>query len=266
MLRLTLPLLLALVMLVALTPVPAGAEQADSLVYLALGDSVPSGTDTADGVGYPFRLGQRIANASGGTVRLFNRARSGEQSSGVLDAQLGDLTDLSPQLVTLTVGANDFLTPTIECVASTLDDRSDTICSASDLPGAVPRFEGNLRAILGRVTSETTATVVVTTYYNPFPRGSRCAPGLTDLALRGLNGSIVLAARAFPDRVIVADLEAVFRGHEGREPAGWFSANPLHLACSDIHPSPSGHEAIADAIWSTLAPPLARTAPAAAAN
>jgi hypothetical protein len=98
---------------------------------------------------------------------------------------------------------------------------------------------------------------VVTTYFNPFPRGSRCAPGTTGLALRFLNTTISDVAAEFGDRGIVVDLAPVFRGHEGREPTGWFSHNPTRIMCTDIHPNAEGHDAIAHAIWTALSPRLA---------
>ena len=255
--RILTPILLALAVLLgpATSTRVQGAE--GELLYLALGDSVPSGTDTADGIGYPLRLGQQIADASGRSIRLVNRAQSGERTAGVLATQMNDIREIQPELVTLTVGANDFLIPAIECASAAIDDRPDTKCSGQSLLRAVPTFERNLRAILGRLVNETGATVVVTTYFNPFPRGSHCAPATADLALRYLNRTIADVAAEFGDRNVVVDLAPLFKGHEGREPSGWFSPSPTRVMCTDIHPSPSGHDAIASAIMGALAPRLA---------
>jgi lysophospholipase L1-like esterase len=217
------PILLALAVLLA----PAAATRAQSapadLLYLALGDSVPSGTDVQDGVGYPRRLGEQLVDASGRPIRLVNRAVAGERSAGVLERQMGDIRTLQPELVTLTVGANDFLIPAYECAVASLDGNPDTQCSGGSMLRAIPMFERNLRTILGRLVNETGATVVVTTYFNPFPRGSRCAPATTDLALRFLNSTIADVAAEFGDREVLVDLAPLFKGHEGREPVGWFS-------------------------------------------
>jgi len=194
-------------------------------------------------------------------IHLVNRARSGERSEGVLTNQIGDVRALQPELVTLTVGANDFLVPAFECASAATDKNPNTRCSGTSLLQAVPAFERNLRTILSRLVHETDATIVVTTYFNPFPRGSRCGPGTTDLALRFLNSTITDVASEFVERAVVTDLAPVFRGHEGREPSGWFSQNPLRIACTDVHPNADGHEAIAGAIWSRLAPRLALAAP-----
>ena len=253
-------LLAALIALIALMPLVApeiAHGEGSELSYLALGDSVASGTDIPDGVGYPTRLGQRLANVTGRSIRLHNRARAGEVSIGVLTGQLDGLGEIGPELVTLTVGANDFLVPTFECVASKLDRTPGDRCNVPDPRRMIPNLEANLRATLARLTAETSATIAVTTYYNPFPRPSRCAPGLADLSLRFLNDSIGDVAREFGERAVVIDLHPLFRGHEGREPTGWFAASPLRLSCADIHPSPAGHDAIATAIWDALAPRLA---------
>src|SRR3954452_7041747 len=103
------PIILALAILVAPAAVPRAHGASDELVYLALGDSVPSGADLPDGVGYPRRLSHQIADASGRPIKLVNRAQSGERSAGVLANQLDDLREIHPELVTLTIGANDFL-------------------------------------------------------------------------------------------------------------------------------------------------------------
>jgi lysophospholipase L1-like esterase len=255
--RILIPFLLTLAVLLRPAGPPVAHGAPAELVYLALGDSVPSGAEVPDGVGYPGRLGQRLADASGRPIRLVNRAQSGERSAGVLASQLGDVRAIQPELVTLTVGANDFLVPAYECASATLDDRHDTSCQGQSLLQAGPGFERNLRAILRQLVNETGATIVVTTYYNPFPRDSRCAPGLTDLSLRLLNGIIADVAAEFGDREVVVDLAPVFKGHEGREPTGWFSPGLGRLACTAIHPNADGHEAIARTIWSALAPRLA---------
>jgi lysophospholipase L1-like esterase len=257
--RILSPMLLALAVL--LTPVAASAARSQTvsgeLLYLALGDSVPSGADLPDGVGYPRRLGQALADASTRPINLVNRAKAGERSAGVLANQMGDVRAIQPELVTLTVGANDFLVPAFECASASLDDSPDTQCSGSSLLRAVPAFERNLRTILNRLVTETGATIVVTTYFNPFPRSSRCAPGTADLALRFLNSTITDVASEFGDRGVLVDLAPIFKGHEGREPAGWFSPNPGRIICTDIHPNADGHDAIARTIMAVLAPRLA---------
>jgi lysophospholipase L1-like esterase len=255
--RLLVPAALALVMLFAPATLKHARSSPSELLYLALGDSVPSGAELPDGLGYPRRLGQALADAGSRPIRLINRARPGERSAGVLANQIGDVSELQPALVTLTVGANDFLVPAFECASASLDERPDTTCSGASLLRAVPSFERNLRAILQRLVTETDSTVVVTTYFNPFPRGSRCAPGTTDLALRFLNTTIADVASEFGDRAMVVDLAPTFKGHEGREPTGWFTPNPLQIACADIHPNGAGHDAIAQAIVQALAPRLA---------
>ncbi|MCC7372501.1 MAG: SGNH/GDSL hydrolase family protein [Chloroflexi bacterium] len=254
--RLLLPAILALTVVGWPLAAPTLAAPPE-LLYLALGDSVPSGADLSDGIGYPYRLGQRLADASGRPVRLLNRARAGERSDGVLSSQMDDVRAIQPELVSVTVGANDFLVPAFECASATVDKNPQTRCDGMTLLRAVPQYESNLRAILHRLFSETGATIIVTTYFNPFPRGSACAPGTTDAALRFLNSTISDVAAEFAPRTMVVDLAPLFKGHEGREPTGWFSQSSLRVSCTDIHPNADGHDAIATAIWGGLAPRLA---------
>jgi lysophospholipase L1-like esterase len=259
--RVLIPLLLTLAVLCWPATLPAAYGEAAELLYLALGDSVPSGADLTDGVGYPIRLGQRLADASSRPIRLVNRARAGERSDGVLANQMSDIRDIQPELVSVTIGANDFMIPAWECASATIDNDPQTKCSGSSLLRAVPQYERNLRSILGKVYNETGATIVVTTYFNPFPRGSACAPGTTDMALRFLNSTISDVVAEFGQRAMLVDIQAIFKGHEGREPTGWFSQSPLRIACTDIHPNGDGHDAIAQAIWGSLAPRLALAGP-----
>jgi lysophospholipase L1-like esterase len=254
--RLILPVLIATALLTMTLPARAAPAADAAVSYLALGDSIPSGTDLVDGVGYPARLGQLFADASGLPVRLDLRARAGERSEDVLANQLDDLAAARPRLVTLTVGANDFIVPAIQCAAATVDNSPRTSCQISSLLKNGPAFEKNYRAILQRLLDETDATIAVTTYYNPFPRGSRCAPSVADASVKLLNQTIGDIAAESPDRIVVVDLAPIFKGHEGDAPAGWFSPSPFHLACTDIHPSADGHEAIALALWSALSPRL----------
>ena len=100
--RILTPFMLTLALLVGAAMPPAAHGAPPELLYMALGDSVPSGADLADGVGYPGRLGQRLADASGRPIRLMNRARSGERSDGVLANQLADIRALQPELVSVT--------------------------------------------------------------------------------------------------------------------------------------------------------------------
>jgi lysophospholipase L1-like esterase len=254
--RLTLPLLVAAILLTTPSLATASPAAGADFSYLALGDSVPSGTDLVDGISYPRRLGQLLADGSGASVRLDNRARAGERSEGVLANQLGGLDEAAPRLITLTVGANDFLVPAIQCAAATVDSVPETRCQVSSLLRSVPAFERNYRTILHRLVDETDAMIAVTTYYNPFPHGSRCAPGMTDASVKLLNQTIVDIASEWPDRVVVVDLAPLFKGHEGQAPGGWFSPSSVHLACTSIHPNADGHEAIAQALWSALGPRL----------
>ncbi len=248
--RLLLPALVAFAILLG----PASALGApNEIAYLALGDSVAMGADLGEAASYPRLLGERLANETGRPVRYLNRARPGEQSGGVVAHQLDGMAEFRPAIVTLTVGANDFIIPTLECLASSLDSVPGLGCNLPDPRAVLPALEANLRTVVGRVAHETAATLVLTTYYNPYPRGANCGSIVVDAAMRQLNATIARAAGEAPERAVVLDLMPVFRGHEGEEPGGWFLPNPLHLSCADIHPGRQGQAAIAGAIWDMLA-------------
>src|SRR5688572_17294936 len=102
--RILAPVLLAMAVLLAPVASHAAPSAQPDLLYLALGDSVPSGTDLPDGVGYPGRLGRQLGDAGNRPIKLINRAQAGERSGGVLASQLADAKTIQPELVTLTVG------------------------------------------------------------------------------------------------------------------------------------------------------------------
>src|SRR6266508_3005381 len=247
------PLLIAVALLLPPWPGPPAALGATGEIgLLALGDSIAAGADLGEEWSYPRRLGQRVANETGLAVRYLNRSRPRERSGGVLAGQLYGLAEFAPRLVTLTVGANDYLVPSFECVASRIDDVPALSCNPPDLSATTPTLESNLRQILDRLTSETDASIAVTTYYNPYPRGSPCAPGVADLSVRYVNAAISRVVAEFGERATLVDLMLLFRGHEGRAPVGWFAPSPLSVLCLDIHPNAEGQSAIASAVWDAI--------------
>jgi lysophospholipase L1-like esterase len=234
-------------------PTVGHAQRGPAVGYLALGDSVAAGAEVGEPSSYPRRLAERMANETGRAIRYQNNARDREMSHGVLTNQLVGLGELAPRIVTLTVGANDFIIPAMECVSSTLDSDPATACRPPNPLSALAHLQWNLRQLLAKVTSETPATVVVTTYYNPYRRGSHCLSGLVEYGLRQLNGAIGRVAVEFGDRVVLVDMGEVLNGRDPNDPAGWFAPNAARAACTNIHPGPAGHVAISDAIWRALA-------------
>ncbi len=78
------------------------------LLYVAIGDSAAQGIG-ARGLdrGYVGLLAGRLARHTGRTVRVMNLSRYGARLDDALDRQLPLLAELSPDLVTVAIGAND---------------------------------------------------------------------------------------------------------------------------------------------------------------
>ncbi|HET9442488.1 MAG TPA: SGNH/GDSL hydrolase family protein [Acidimicrobiales bacterium] len=86
--------------------VPRG--QPGGLVYVALGDSSAQGIGASEPeLGYVGLLAARLRAATGQPVQVVNLSRSGARVRDVVDDQLPALAGLRPDLVTVTVGAND---------------------------------------------------------------------------------------------------------------------------------------------------------------
>jgi lysophospholipase L1-like esterase len=192
----------------------------------------------------------------------------------------------NPEVITLTVGANDldFHRPD-ELVG---EDGLDT----ATLDERLAAMAGELESLLDRLVSATDATVVVTTYHNPVadePRGiegcrDRCFGDAVDEASARLNDRIAEVAGGFDDdRVRVADVAAAFEGRGAPRPAGGFALRDVGLGalarvapvpeittsayCADgdgegrgswvsgidcVHPDASGAKAYADAVLEAL--------------
>lgn len=86
--------------------VPQG--EPGGLLYVALGDSTAQGIGASEPeLGYVGLLAERLAVATGRPVQVLNLSRSGARVHDVVAEQLPRLAGLSPDLVTVAVGAND---------------------------------------------------------------------------------------------------------------------------------------------------------------
>lgn len=86
--------------------VPQG--QPGGTLYVALGDSTAQGIGASGPErGYVGLVAQRLAVATGRPVQVLNLSRSGARVHDVVTEQLPRLAGLSPDLVTVAVGAND---------------------------------------------------------------------------------------------------------------------------------------------------------------
>lgn len=84
------------------------AAQPGELLYVALGDSAAQGVGTSDlDASYVGLLAARLQRETGRSVRVVNLSRYGARVHDVVTQQLPHLAGLTPDLLTLTVGAND---------------------------------------------------------------------------------------------------------------------------------------------------------------
>ena len=86
----------------------ARAKADGELLYIALGDSAAQGIGASEpGRGYVGILAERIAHRSGLSVRTSNLSVSGATVAQAVDYQLPRLAKQRPDIVTVSIGAND---------------------------------------------------------------------------------------------------------------------------------------------------------------
>jgi lysophospholipase L1-like esterase len=84
--------------------------RAEPLRYLALGDSYTIGTGASSHAhNYPSILAARLTEATGVKVALTNPAVDGFTTQDLIDHELGFVSRLNPQLVTILIGVNDLV-------------------------------------------------------------------------------------------------------------------------------------------------------------
>ena len=176
-----------------------------------------------------------------------NYAVSGSTSDDVRTKQLPRILSEDPNIVLLTVGANDVQFG--QCAKAYLLPGENNPCEGTAFTSALTTLESNLRRIFSTLRS---ARVVVTEYYNPLPAPSGffddvCnifyvtailkastgdsqvpfLPALRELArkeqadawanadkvVQALNGTIRATAAAYSN-VSVAEVDSVFQGHD----------------------------------------------------
>jgi lysophospholipase L1-like esterase len=87
---------------------PPSAKAAREVRYVALGDSFTIGTGSSPDEAFPARLAERF-RAAGLTVSLRNLGVNGYSSQEVIDRELPEAIAFAPTLVTLAIGANDWV-------------------------------------------------------------------------------------------------------------------------------------------------------------
>lgn len=228
------------------TPEPPTPEP-EPLTYLATGDSIPAGADLT-GKGwkkqrYPAVLCAELKSA--GPTQCSNISKTGHTTDDYLKKQLIKAVKAQPDLITVTVGADDIL-------ASFLPLRLFRDCD-------IPASTANLRGILNSLLQHTDALVVVTGYYNPVNPSNndpfRLYPwGTMEACVLEGNNAIheVLASLSstWPDRLVEVPLYEKFKEHEFGTSDSWIAScgGQCGWFAGGIHPNKAGQTAIAEAI------------------
>jgi lysophospholipase L1-like esterase len=156
---------------------PPGPSAPARPLLVALGDSVVAGYGVGGpSAAYPARVGAR----TGRLVR--NLAEPGATSGDVLEEQLARIL-VAPELVTITVGANDIRFA--ECFAA-LFGLGDDPCAGRDFAANLARLSRNLGTVIDRLRDRYPhARVFVSDYYDPLPARDDGLCGLDDATFSG---------------------------------------------------------------------------------
>jgi lysophospholipase L1-like esterase len=218
------------------TPPPAiGGE------YIALGDSVAYGIGAPDpnGQGYaglfyanylkrvqPDLLAYRNLAVPGETSSSFLAVSNGKSQLQRFQEEIAAAAKAGLRVspVTLTIGGNDILA---------VEGKSN-----SEREAALARFDTNLSRILSEIKTQIgQADLLVTTYYNPLAYNT----GGNDIEsdwFRRFDG--VIRQRVQEKGAKIVDFTSPVAGNEKN--LTWITSN-------DVHPTPTGHAVLAEAVW-----------------
>ena len=110
-----------------------------TLRYLALGDSYTIGTGaSSEARNYPSILAARLTAATGVEVSVTNPAVNGYTTQDLIDNELGFVSRLKPQLVTILIGVNDLVQGrSLKQYRKSLVEIYDAVASLALEPGRV---------------------------------------------------------------------------------------------------------------------------------
>lgn len=232
-------------------------------IYLALGDSLTTGTEAVwnnDNLpGYPTIIYDELQTFNS-DISYHLLGKSGETSTSMLTSggQLDQAIDYIEQQrslgklvspVTLSIGGNDMML---------------ALQGSVEIDTALTTLQTNLATILDRLTTAMSVggvlqgDLVIMTYYNPYPNaGPPVYPIDTNLQIARFNQAIIDAATA--RNIPIAHVYEPFVGNELTYTFADVSQYPNILAL-DFHPRWAGHEVIADTFLGVLNYQLPSTA------
>jgi lysophospholipase L1-like esterase len=193
---------------------------ASSVIYTALGDSTGVGVGARKGGGYVARLFERIKREHA-DARLTNLCMSGATTDDVLRVQLQPAINSRPTLVTLGIGINDI-----------------------GHGQSAERFAHNYEAIIKRLRTETSATIVVTNIpdISFAPVVPSTARDETRHRVESFNEKIEAIARQY--NLLVVDVYT--------ETHQVIPTHPEFFSDDGFHPSDAGYEYWAKTMWPTV--------------
>lgn len=242
--------MLAMGMAWGFTAAPATAAPADTISYVALGDSFAAGqgalpysdaTCRVSKKGYPV-LGDRVRNVE----LVANSACSGATTQSVLTTQLGSLSP-ETELVTITVGGNDLGLANIQAFCSIDVNSLACLEALAFAQGKLlsQQLTIDLITVLQAVKlAAPNAEIIITGYpylFEPVDPFTVQLNALTDL----LNASILAAATTVDPtgtQVQYVDVTAAFAGHGIGSAEPWINFEPAGgFTPEDFHPNSLGY-------------------------
>jgi lysophospholipase L1-like esterase len=216
-------------------------------LYIAAGDSVPAGADLpawARNGAYPSLL---CASLQVTKENCSNVSQIGDTTEDVAERQLDQIIPKRPDLVTLTVGADDIFQSFIRSLFINCE---------------IPDSRANIHYILESILRFTSARVVITQYYNPLgPAGNLLYYTIEACVLEGnsiISDVAIELSTRYPGRLVVVSLHDAFVGHEFGTANSWIAPCSdllCRLAFGGIHPNEVGQREIARLIASALGVP-----------
>jgi lysophospholipase L1-like esterase len=234
------------------------ATSAVAFSYVALGDSLATGAGDDMSGGYVGRYRDAAAADLGVSIALDNLAVGGSTSAALLATLTTDsgvrAAVAAADLVTLDIGGDDLLIAIFAFKGGTCGGADGQDC----LRQAVAGFNGNWPAILAALRALNPGAMIRTmTYYNPLVVADLEPGDGTSAVARKyvpeLNDTIRGSAPQFG--IAVAEGFLAFNGARGTD-------DPIakgYVAADHIHPSPLGHQVLADAFRALGYSPAAGT-------
>jgi lysophospholipase L1-like esterase len=229
---------------VSASPTPTGATAADKIQIVALGDSLTKGTGDVTGKGYVERVKEGLAKTSQKPVFVWNFARLGLQTDGLLKLMDDPSSQIEESvkkanIVLLTIGGNDLFNTGVVMPAGGADAQAPLI-DEENLNKKLPAAEQCFERILSKLAElNPNAQIVYINFYHPFldldqpdRKGAKY--------VQAWNNKAFETANRFPNVTVVPTYDL-------------FQANLVKYLYTDhFHPNQDGYARIAERVLQSL--------------